>query len=339
MEAGALAKRGLLEPLLADPDGAARLAAAGAASAVERADFAFDADESVARHAALAFSTAGTASDPRRPAERARERVLAKLERSPHASVRRIAAQDRLRLDAMVPDSAASRVAARRWLAADPRGLLDAIDARLASVEAEERLTGVELVRVLRLEARFVVRLAELARRSGDAAEVMAAASAVRSLGRLREPAAARAVEAALASPDARVCSNAIEAIAAQVRGAGGLGAAAGRLVEFKEDAQHRVRATALRVLLDELGAEAASGEGLLAMLGDERATHRLAGLWAADRVLMPPAGPERLGRRWSAVAHRVAAIAEQDADEAVRGRAERTARRLLALIGGEAVA
>ena len=63
----------------------------------------------------------------------------------------------------------------------------------------------------------------------------------------------------------------------------------------------------------------AQGAEILLSMLDDERADHRLSGLWLA----------ERLGR--TECAQRVASIAATDMDGRVRVRARMTARRLLA--------
>jgi hypothetical protein len=97
-------------------------------------------------------------------------------------------------------------------------------------------------------------------------------------------------------------------------------------------DPNHRVRSTALRGILS-AGHDAAAVAGLHAMLADDRPLHRLAGLWAAERVLVGPAGMrEDPGMtRWDSVAARVAEIARSEPEPPVRARAARCAAGLLA--------
>ncbi len=133
------------------------------------------------------------------------------------------------------------------------------------------------------------------------------------------------------------------------------------RLLECRSDDAHRVRASAVRALLrdasggrpggaarpaGEVVFEAKPGEttasvtddparadaavaqavgSLCSMLDDDRASHRLAGVWAAERAVAG-AGSTRLGSALQELAGRLHGLAEREPDPTLRARAERCA-------------
>ncbi len=322
------ARRSVLEPTLADPDPLVRLWGAHAAHPADLSDYAFDPDASVARSAALRWSTLGVGGPQfASGAWKHRAEVAALLGRSPHAAVRELGAAERDRLDpfACTP---AGRVAARRFYERDPVGFVRAARERLG--DASRVLDAVMLVRAMGLAARFEMDLAALATTDPDD---RVRATAVAALGSVDSEPARRIVRASLNAPDQRVRSNAVEAVAADDA----------VLLEYKDDRSHRVRASAVRRVLnrpvEEAGGRARefAAEALARMLGDDRTEHRLSGAWAAERVLLP----ERravLGAGWRPAVRRVLDAAEHDHDARVRLRAARCARRLeSAGIGGAA--
>jgi hypothetical protein len=124
-------------------------------------------------------------------------------------------------------------------------------------------------------------------------------------------------VRVCLRHESGRVRANAVEALS---RHDGG-----GEWRELKADPSHRARANALLAM-------ARSGDGaesveLEAMLADPRPLHRLAGLWAAERAAVGSGD----GRRWEAWAGRVAELARDESEDAIRVRAARCAARMLA--------
>src|SRR5690606_23598715 len=66
---------------------------------------------------------------------------------------------------------------------------------------------------------------------------------------------------------------------------------------------------------------EPGAAEALSAMLGDDRPMHRIAALWAAQRLLLRSAGAG-LGRQWTPLAARLADVARSDTDPRARLRA-----------------
>lgn len=311
----------VLEPALADPSPGVRHAAARAVPLRDLPDFCLDRDARVARSAALAWSSAGTpgsARAPRHDADRRRLRFAQRLARSEHAPVRAVAADERARLDPFDHASPISRLAARRWLAADERAFADEIDARLGSPEEPARVAAITLIRKLGVARRFEVALID---QSADGVMPRAAATAVRALGDVRTPGAIAAVRVAIGAADPRTRSNALEAV-------GRTPGAIGVLVECKDDPHHRARSSALRALIE--GAPASDAPlGLAMMLTDDRPEHRLAGVWLAERTLTG-AGRERLGEPWAELVHTLTSVAHDDPDPRVRARAARCARRVL---------
>ena len=314
------------------------------ASAGELADYAFDRDVRVARAAALGRSPAGGCAWMRWPLRRADEvrlRMTDHLTRSPHEHVRSIARGDARRMNPWLVQCAESRLAAREWLRADREGFVGALRDRLVHGDERVRVDGIRLARLLRLGVSLEPMLIEMA--TSDGSGCRAAATAVAALGDLSTPSARAGVVAALSAGDVRVRANAVEASTRGVSRAVDLAEADtglyGSLLELKSDGHHRVRANALRGLIEGCGTgrggrvlDSSGVDGLELMLSDEREMHRLAGLWLAERTLVA-GGRVRLGDSWDGLCRRIAAMAVRDEGEAVRTRALRCAKRLLAEI------
>ncbi|MEZ6318071.1 MAG: hypothetical protein R3B49_04840, partial [Phycisphaerales bacterium] len=312
----------VLEPALADPDPSVRLAAVRVAPLRDLPDHCLDRDASIARSAALAWSSVGTpasARAPRHAADLRRKRFAEVLTRSEHAPVRAIAADERARLDPFDHESAVSRLAARRWIAADERAFVAEVSKRLESPEEPTRVRTITLIRKLAVGRRFELALVD---QSCDESMARAAATAVRALGELRTPGAIAAVRAATGARDPRTRSNALEALARDPAGSVGV------LVECKDDPHHRARSSALRALI-ESAPRSEAPLGLAMMLTDDRPEHRLAGVWLAERTLTG-AGRERLGESWPELVHTLTSLANDDPSGPVRTRAARCARRVL---------
>lgn len=330
---------------LTDASVLVRLAHARTADLAEQVDLTFDADSRVARSACLARSPAGARSWvrwPMRPVDLQRARLAGKLTKSPHAQVRSIASQDSVRFDPWRVDVPESRLAAWEWLAADRSAFLVAIRARMAEGDDRQRAAAIRLARVLCITASLEQDLLDLA--FVDESHAWVAATAVSALADATSTAARAGISRALAAGDDRVRANAVEAaVRCMSRDAGSCSTEMGfasAVLELKSDPHHRVRANALRGLM-ELGGggfQPFSGttdelDGVKEMLTDDREMHRLAGLWLTERT-MGTASPARFGKDWEWVCRRVAGLASRDEDAAVRVRAVRCGRRLLGAIG-----
>src|SRR5690606_32045921 len=116
-------------------------------------------------------------------------------------------------------------------------------------------------------------------------------ATVVAALADCRGARAREVLTSALGSTDERVAANAVEALARHAaRGGAGAGrdALIARFVELKHADAHRVRATSALALLHVTDAAAPAREAkavLFNMLADDRPTHRLAGVWLAERA------------------------------------------------------
>ncbi|TVQ63947.1 MAG: hypothetical protein EA378_00445 [Phycisphaerales bacterium] len=357
----------LLGPLLGDADPAVRLWGVGAVGAHELEDYVFDADASVARRACLRWSVAGEGGVLGAGASSRRAAIAGRLMRSAHASVRTLASQELARHDEHRAHEPASRALARRRLASDPDGTLARWRAAIeqgarGDAEAERfaiRVLGT--VRAIGAAEKLGACLIGVAPGVAPGERPRLAATLASALAEAPGGAAAEILKAWLApeaAGDARVRANALEALARRRRLLGenagdGAGARAWRerLMEWRTDGAHRVRASAVRELLrgeaaGEMGVyEAKPGEllegsivqgavvgSLCSMLEDDRAAHRLAGVWAAERAVVG-GGRERLGPSLSELAGRLHGLAERDADPRIRARAGRCA-----AIAGEAV-
>ncbi|KAA0216946.1 MAG: hypothetical protein DYG94_02460 [Leptolyngbya sp. PLA3] len=332
--------------MLSDRSAWVRHAYARSGDPVEQADFAFDGDGRVARTACLGRSAAGArrwSRWPMRSSDAERARLAGKLSSSSHAAVRWIARQDAARLSPWLVDQAESRLAAREWLAGDRAGFLGALRERMRGETVRERVDAIRLARLLRLTRGVEPELIELV----ESDEARVAATAVAALGEAGSESARAGIDRSLRAEDDRVRANAVEAgmrWAQRGEQAGALldGRMYGAMIEAKCDPHHRVRANALRGLIEHTGVDRAGAlldsagtDGLREMLEDDRSMHRLAGLWLAERTMSGP-GRARAGAGWDWMCRRVAGLARRDEDEAVRTRAVRCARRLLAGMRGD---
>ena len=337
------------EPLLDDPDALVRLNAARSAEPVELADYLFDPDPFVARSATLRWSMVGVPEGVRWPPrlrEAGRARLAGRLGQRPEAGIACLGREEWDRLSPFDPRSPGGRVGARRWLRDDPKTFLAQLSDRLESSEASTRIDALLLIRTLRLGGRLESSVIAHAQDEHEDARVRATCVAI--LGEVSTVEACEVVLYALASTDDRERANAVEAKARQSVDAGDLASADPAthavMIELKEDPHHRVRANALRVLLRSGTPnrarvfEPAAIDGLESMLSDDRDTHRIAGVWLAERVLSG-SGRGRLGGRWDGLARRVASIATGDPSDRARSRASRCAARLLGELRNDPVA
>ena len=334
-------RRIALEPLLTDPDAAARIGLARAAATQDLSDLCLDPDPRVARTAALRWSSAGAADSPHRlpmrASERQRTRLSALLERAPTAPARRIARDERLRRSPWAP-GVQGRLGLRRWLRDDPASLTDAAAALLRAGAGPQRLEVITALSSIDaaglIGPALIERLGEPCPTSDDAHAAAAAATAL-GLATTTDGAADALARALDSHGDPRVRANAAEALARLALRTGAHDTARSALVPRLNDPEHRVRANAVRGLLrlaraeGDAGYEPAAVDALASMLEDERPEHRLAGAWAAQRE----AGVIGLGPRsvWGEVVRRVDTLATDELDARVRRRAEGCAVRVLA--------
>ncbi|MEM7622791.1 MAG: HEAT repeat domain-containing protein [Planctomycetota bacterium] len=330
-------RQAMIAPMSADPDSHVRFSASRLAVGSAASDFVFDRSEPVARSAVLRWSRLDSSRElrfPLRPADRERSRIASLLSRSPHASLRSIASDERGACSPWIAGSLQSAMLARRWRSTDPAGFRKAASERLRSQEIGVALGALGVIARLGVASGFTSEIIEIA---GYDAGVFPgseriAATATGMLHLLRAPAASDAIHAGLFHADDRVRANAVES-------AGRLGSRAGAarpaLIELKHDANHRVRANAVRALLTpEVGRprtklyESAAVASLIEMIEDVRPLTRAAGLWASERVL-GSGGRARIGEAWRDIAARVVEISSTDSDPRSRMRARRTALRL----------
>ncbi|MEL6330849.1 MAG: HEAT repeat domain-containing protein [Planctomycetota bacterium] len=336
----ARALRLAVEPMLADPDDRARLAALAAADVRDLPDFVLDPCPPVSRSAAWRWSTVGAdggPARPTRPAAAARVRIGSCLTASPHPTTRLAIREELARLDPWA-DTTASRIAMRRWRLDNREAADRELVGRLADGDAAERRSALRVIRALGLEherAADVIAAAAIPLDAFEGADTIVA-FAVSILGRIGTPEAARALAAALRSEHPRVRANAIESAARR-----------GIPPELREtlaaavtDDNHRVRASAARARLRDAAGqglrsstsriyEPAALEVVTRMLDDERPMHRLAGAWLAERELAEC--PERFGRALRPIAERVTRLSREEPEIAVRRRAKRVAARMYA--------
>jgi len=308
----------IIEPALSDPAPLVRLTGCAASEPAERVDYIYDPDERIARHAALLWSTLGVAAPaPTRASCERRTVLAATARRSPHAWVRRVAEEEHARLRTGDPASPASRLQARRFMESDPARFARAVRETLH--DPERRLDALGLIIALRVEGRFARDLAALAR--GADVDPRARATAVRGLDAVTTAEARDAARACAGEQDPRLRSNAIETRHVPIES----------LVEFKDDEHHRVRSSALRRMLmpaQRSPSPAQAVDALVNMLRDERAPHRDAAVWAAQRTV-----ERRLYGRAEPVLDPIltslGTIAREDPETRVRRRASRCLRRV----------
>lgn len=331
-----------LSPFLAEMDAGVRLSVVTALGAGAVMDYCFDPEEAIATCATLKWNSNGGVS------EAERRRVFENLERSPHASLRWMARVERESESGI--SSELSRLRELTELSQNRPETVEAIRAAIGTGSDERRLDAIMMARRLGVQSQVELELLGVVGGSVEADELgKLAAAAVSALGEAGSESAAEAVRACLGHPVARVRSNAVESLARRLRGRGDLPFCSPRLyeamIEMKDEGSHRVRATALREILSAssptrggTGYEPTAAEGLLSMLGDDRPAHRLAALWAVERVASAGEVGDSLARRWDTMASCVAELTVYEGDEAVRRRAVRCARRMLARMGDERV-
>ena len=313
-------RQDLREPMLADPSRHVRLLACETSTHLERSDYVFDVDSSIARHASLSWSSVGQqAPKPASPANIRRAQLATINARSPHLWVRRIAAEELDRLRLVDPASPASRVLARRMYKNDPAGFVRLLRDKLA--DPQTRNDAIMLIRVMNIEHRFELDL--IAVMQNESADSRSRATAVIALGKIDSNSARYILDEAIGAPDARVRANACEVV----------GLSSDQLIELKGDPNHRVRANALRRViqdskLSELSQVRIAGQALLEMLHDHRPMHRLAGTWVAQRSLVG-AQREALGSCWNPLVAEVDTLSRAQDDPRIQSRAKRCIERI----------
>lgn len=357
-------RRAAISPLLADEDPVVRFNASRICDPSELADYCLDNAEPVARSAMLRWSTVGAdgwLASSVGPGAGQRLRLAGHLTRSPHEGVRSLAPDEQDRHRPWNHASPASRLVARRLLQRHPEAFVEQIRSVVGSGPTPERAGAIMVARTLGVCDKIERELIEAARLPAGENAVRLTATAARALGELDSDAALRALHFCLSHADGRVRANAAEAIGrrairAMSKSCGAGGSAhiprptphtphppqasqqeIGVLLELKQDEHHRVRAGALRALFAIGPASVSDDSGdasdqLDAMLGDPRWTHRLAGVWLAERSpeSIESASGEGGHSRTRRLAERIVSIAGEDPDERVRRRAMGCARRLL---------
>lgn len=311
-------RRRELERVMADGDAMVRLHGCCVADSFDLVDYLYDGDESVARHAGLRWSSVGGTAPMIGSASWERRMQTGRLNRrSGSAWVRRVAGEEIERLSLDLPESPASRLAGRRLFHNDPARFVRLIREMLH--QPARRGNGLGMILALGLEDRFEMDLVSLSGETGLDDRVRA--SLVRGLSSIHSDGARRAVLECLECDDQRVVANAIESVHTPIE----------VLVEYKGDANHRVRSSAIRRMLvrgEDGAAVDAAAEDLVSMLRDERVGHRLAGVWAAQRVIESKAGVRLNGMRDLVLT--LDEMTRHERDDGVRDRADQCVHRML---------
>ncbi len=319
LDGGLLRKE--LEQAMADQDDLVRLHACCVAGSHDLVDYLYDSSEVVARSAALRWSSLGSRAPMVGSPSWTRRMETARLNtRSATAWVRRVSHEEIDRLSIDQPASPASRLAARRMHQADPAKFVRAVRKMLQ--DPARRGQGLGMILSLGLENRFEMDLVSLTMERSI--EPRIGASLVRGLDRIGSEAAKRAVLQSLESDDQRIVANAIESVHTPIES----------LVEYKGDSHHRVRSSAIRRMLVSGSRErsdvvAIAAEDLGEMLNDSRVSHRLAGVWAAQRAV-DPSIRSQVGLRWRELVMKLNEMSQSEPDDQVRSRADRCVHRML---------
>ena len=244
--------------MLGSGTAAVRLLARGMTPVRSLADFIFDANESVARGAAMRWLDAQRSG--RTKAQDAAH-VLAAMRRSPHASVRAMAMQ----WQATQQKTESSVMQLRSMLRADASSQKHAI----AAIENQEQLAAC---------APAISALAV-----NDAADARVRASAISAMGRMRD---VQVLEHAHEQPvEARIVANALDALCKRVR-TNTAEVHPEMIAEFKQaPSAARVRANAIRLHAAIAPHDPAVVKETQSMLIDPRPDHRLSGVWLAGRL------------------------------------------------------
>jgi hypothetical protein len=317
----AQARRLYIDCAISDESAFVRHHGSKLAQGMDLVDFLYDQQSSIARSSAVRWSSVGTRPTSfHSPAWDGRNRVAEINQRSALPWVRRIAGEEHDRLSPWKSDTPVSRLHARRLMETDPVQFVRMIRDRLG--DESMCCDALMLIRALAIEQRFEHDLIGMVQ--DNRMDARTTATAISALGRVDSESARRIVRESLAHRDDRVRANAVEIVTVS----------ASSILEHKQDSSHRVRANALRRVINEgtsrdpnLARDA--GEELATMLDDERAEHRLAGVWAAQRAIVSSARPV-LGTAWRPLVERVSHLAVDEKDEKIKSRAGMCARRLL---------
>jgi hypothetical protein len=341
----------LMEPLLLDPSPCVRHAFARVGTHRDAVDLAFDADPRVAGSAARRASLIGTGRTNTDPAHEVQRRhAWHALARTRDPAVRALAAAELTHVSCWESGLLGARLAVRRAMIADREGTLRGLAERLRAAPPADLASLLSTVRGVGWTGELEATLVELATRSPGASpdHLRALASLVSALGESRSPAGLEVLQRFRTHADARVRANAVQALGRRARvDAWNTRRLIASMIELKGDAQHRVRANALRSIMDvgsgcalpitpaapalTMGQEnyaAQAIDSLISMLTDDRSPHRLAGVWLAGRTLQRPRSPA-LDDRSPELSARLTEIARFDADASVRHRAVATVERL----------
>lgn len=303
-------------------------------------DSAFESSESLARSAALRWSATGVGR-----LHVSNLRNATNLSRSPHGYVRELGKQERERLTTGDTNSTQSRMYTWQLLAQDRTSQIASLTATLHRGSAEEQMHALNLIRRHSLMPDFSDLLLELANSSlngtATAKDPRVLATIISLLRRTK--AALSTLLAASDNVEPRVRANAMESLLRTAPVTTSI--VAGKAIERCEDISPRVRANSIRGLLTShqeiLEAkplriyEPHAVSALLAMLHDDRALHRLSGVWAAERVLCG-SGQAHLGQAWSEVSVVLASVAKCDTECHVRRRAAAATKRISAELNSE---
>ncbi len=348
-------RRAVLDPLLTDPSPGVRLSAARVATSDDLADYCFDEDAAVARTAMTRWSLLGVharAASPgasRNPAERtARLRLLRKLERSPHAAVRAMAACD---LGLADPLAAPREIAAPIPVAGTMEAMVAPPPPEAAWASPHETMWTLRRIQSARLTvdmqnsiAQIMIARTRMREQSASPEHARLAATVVSALADIlphdRSTECREVLANALRDADDRVRANAVDGIARDARRHPEQVQPGNILLEFKGDAHHRVRASALRGLLwlsdlaghgstpavGERAAAVSPSDMVMEMLSDARGPHRLAGVWLSERRALS-GGATR--HELAMTSRRLRELAEHESDPRLVARASRAVRRI----------
>lgn len=274
-----------LEPMLCDSDEATRLAAVRAAPLRLLRDFCFDPSAPVAISAMTTLVEQPTRID-------AQDRdLLSRLRAAPAPRVRELAGEW-----APSPgvDAPLTRVRWRLALRRDRDATISALRRELVDATPSARPGVIALLRGLDLITPFENELAELCRLPAGELEDRTVSAAVAAIGTASTARSSEIIRAALEHPSPRVRANAIESAGVNSRAASPL-LETQALLELKSSSEHRVAATAIRVL-GQLGLDPSTPADACRMMRDSAALRRASGTWAASRLL---AEPKTLGTWW----------------------------------------
>ncbi len=326
---------------LTDPDPAARLATvAHLATSASLADFLFDPEEAVARHAFARWSRAGVATGAGPRVDPRLTRLLEALTRSPHASIRGAAAQERAAWPGESHAGLGGRLAVARRLKSPGRAAIDELEGAIGGEDAFEAIIAARRLGLVPKVEGALVGVLERALSGTRPGDPRVVASAAAALGDGVSAPSGDVLRLAMACDDdarcdARVRANAADALARRDRATPIVGDAGashpflGAVVELKDSGHHRLRGSAARAAIIAGGDHAPGGVDVLhALLVDERPMHRLTGVWLASRTLSG-LGREGVGPRWTELFARVSEIARFDGDARVRARAADGAARI----------